>query len=129
MNYSTLVETKLVEIHQEKQKKELNWDMDYSIGWWSANWDNKITVNLKGKNNSFNKWNSQNNRWPINLRIFKVQLPYVLIKKNGKTDDSQVSDKKDLYADYLLIETLKNIISKEKNKEEVFLIITFHFYF
>ena len=60
---------------------------------WDVNWNNKITVNLKGKNNN------------------------------------QVSDKNDLYADYLLIETLKNIISKEKNKEEVFLIITFHFYF
>ena len=119
MNYSTLVETKLVEIHQEKQKKELNWDMNYSISWWSANWDNKITVNLKGKNDNFNKWNGQNNRWPINLRIFKVQLPYVLIKKNGKTDDNQVSDKKDLYADYLLIETLNKIGEKEKNKEEV----------
>ena len=60
---------------------------------WDVNWNNKIIVNLKEKN------------------------------------DNQVSDKNDLYADYLLIETLKNIISKEKNKEEVFLIITFHFYF
>ena len=55
--------------------------MNYSISRWGVNWDNKITVNLKGKNDSFNKWNSQNNRWPINLRIFKVQLPYVLRKK------------------------------------------------
>ena len=92
MNYSTLVETKLVEIHQEKESK-LDWDMDYFISRWGVNWDNKITVNLKGKN------------------------------------DNQVSGKNDLYADYLLIETLKNIISKEKNKEEIFLIITFHFYF
>ena len=90
--------------------------MDYSISWWSANWDNKITVNLKGKNDNFNKWNGQNNRLPI----FKVQLPYVfLIKKNG-TNDNQVSDKNDLYADYLLIETLKNIISKEKIKKKYF---------
>ena len=106
MNYSTLVETKLVEIHQEKENK-LNWDMDYFISRWGVNWDNKITVNLKGKHDGFNKWHNQNNRWPINLRIFKVQLPYVLIKKNGK-QDSDVSDKKDVYADYLLIETLKN---------------------
>ena len=111
MNYSTLVETKLVEIHQEKQKKELNWNMDYSISWWSANWDNKITVNLKGKNDNFNKWNGQNNRWPINLRIFKVQLPYVLRKRNvGITN--QVS------ADYLLIDTLKNIENKKNSKEK-----------
>ena len=81
MNYSTLVETKLVEIHQETKTKELNWDMDYFISRWGVNWDNKIAVNLKGKKDGFNKWNSQNNRWPINLRIFKVQLPYVLRKK------------------------------------------------
>ena len=119
-NYSTLVETKLVEIHQEKEQSEkLNWDMDYSIGWWSKNWDNKITVNLKGKNNNFNKWNGQNNRWPINLRIFEVQLPYVLIKRNGK-NDNEVSDRNDLYADYLLIDTLKNIKEKDaKQKEEL----------
>ena len=98
--------------------------MDYFISRWGVNWDNKIAVNLKGKKDGFNKWNSQNNRWPK----FRVQLPYVLIKKNGK-NDNQVSDKNDLYANYLLIKTLKNIISKEKNKEEIFLIITFHFYF
>ncbi|MBR2055486.1 MAG: hypothetical protein IJ970_00325, partial [Mycoplasmataceae bacterium] len=73
---------------KRKQKIELRYGLR-----WDVNWNNKITVNLKGKNNN------------------------------------QVSDKNDLYADYLLIETLKNIISKEKNKEEVFLIITFHFYF
>ena len=112
MNYSTLVETKLVEIHQEQEKKELNWDMDYSIGWWSANWDNKITVNLKGKNDNFNKWNGQNNRWPINLRIFEVQLPYVLRKRIGGLSN-QVS------ADYLLINTLKNIKEKKETKENV----------
>ena len=47
--YLTLVETKLVEIHQEKESEKLNWDMDYFISRWSVNWDNKITVNLKGK--------------------------------------------------------------------------------
>ncbi|MBR3347817.1 MAG: hypothetical protein IKG36_00180, partial [Mycoplasmataceae bacterium] len=96
MNYSTLVETKLVEINQENKTKEFNWNMDYFISRWGVNWNNKITVNLKGKHDGFNKWHNQNNRWPINLRIFKVQLPYVLIKKNGKTEDNQVSDKKDL---------------------------------
>ena len=115
MNYSTLVETKLVEIHQENKTKELNWDMDYFISRWGVNWNNKLTVNLKGRQDSFNKWNSQNNRWPINLRIFKVQLPYVLIKKKGK-NDSDVRDKNDLYADYLLIETLKEGQSEKFEK-------------
>lgn len=49
----------------------------------------------------------------------KVQLPYVLIKKKVK-NDNQVSDKNDLYDDYLLIETLKKLLVKKEIKKKYF---------
>ena len=61
--------------------------MDYSVSWWNRSWDNKtFTINLKGKNgNEFNKKHKDNkNIWPVNARIFKVQLPYIDYRGGGK---------------------------------------------